>query len=121
MTPRTLPLLVALAFASACSDASLSTVDPGIPPEVVQYADDWPLPGRDYQNSRATTDSPIDASNVASLEVAWSLPMPGRGAYGNVSTAPIIAGDAIYLEDLSNTGRAVHRDTGTVTWPKTYP
>ena len=121
MKTRTTPLVLALVLASACSDASRSAVDPGIPPEVVQYADDWPLPGRDYLNTRATFDTSIDASNVGSLEVAWSLPMPGRGAYGNVSTAPIIAGDTIYLEDLSNTVRAVDRETGSVRWSKTYP
>lgn len=118
---RTLPLVLLLALAGACSDAPRSAVDTGIPPEVVQYAADWPLPGRDYLNSRATTDSPIDASNVGSLSVAWQLPLPGRGAYGNVSTAPIIAGDTVYLEDLSSTIRAIDRETGAVKWTKSYP
>ena len=93
--PRTLPLVLLLALASACSDASRSAVDPGIPPEVARYADDWPLPGRDYLNSRATFDSAIAKSNVATLAPAWQVTFTGRGAYGNLSTTPLVAGDTI--------------------------
>jgi hypothetical protein len=46
-----LPGMLALVALTACSDAPRATEDPRIPPEVRQYADDWPLPGRDYLNS----------------------------------------------------------------------
>jgi glucose dehydrogenase len=110
-----------LCLASACSDAPRTTADLRIPPEVREFADDWPLPGRDYLNSRATTHSSIDASNVASLAVAWQVPLPGRAAYGNVSTTPLIAGDTVYVEDLSSTIRAIDRETGAVRWSTGYP
>jgi len=111
--------LASLALASACSDAS-RPVDPNIPPEVVQYADDWPLPGRDYLNSRATTDSSIDASNVARLTPAWQVPLPGRGSYGNIATVPLIAGDTIYVQDLSTNVSAIDRETGAFRWKRDF-
>jgi len=110
-----------LSLAVGCGDAPRSPVDAGVPPEVVRHADDWPLPGRDYTNSRATRDSSITASNVATLEVAWELELPGRSAYGNVSTGPLIAGDTIYLEDLSSRVRAIDRETGAVRWEASFP
>ena len=113
-------LVFVLAHASACSDANRASVDPGVPPEVAQYADDWPLPGRDYLNSRSTTDSSIDSGNVASLAPAWQVPLPGRGGYGNAATTPIIAGDTIYLEDLSSNVTAIDRETGNVRWTRGY-
>ncbi len=119
-TTKTLPLVLLATVLAACSDAS-RPADTGIPPEVVQYADDWPLPGRDYLNTRATTDSSIDASSVARLAVAWQTPLPGRGAYGNVATVPLILGDTVYVEDLSSTIRALDRDTGAVRWTASYP
>src|SRR3954462_5216602 len=74
----------------------------GIPREVIDHAADWPLPNRDYANTRATTDSSIDSRNVASLQVAWSTELPGSGTLGNASTTPIIVGDTVVLEDLSS-------------------
>jgi len=44
---RAAALALSLAIASACSDAPRAPQsDAGIPPEVTQFADDWPLPGR---------------------------------------------------------------------------
>jgi glucose dehydrogenase len=121
---RTLPVrafvLLAAGLAAACSDAPRGALDAAIPPEVRQHASDWPLPGRDYANSRATTDSPIDASNVATLAPAWQVPLPGRGSYGNAATTPLIAGDTVYVQDLNCNVRAVDRATGAVRWTRTY-
>lgn len=114
-------LAAVLFLAAACSDDSYKPQDGGIPPEVVQYADDWPLPGRDYLNSRATRDSSIAASNVATLAVAWEIDLPGRGAYGNVSTTPLIAGDTVYVQDLSSRVSAIDRETGAVRWQAESP
>src|SRR4030095_13417838 len=119
--PGALAASIVLAMAIACSDRShTGSVDPNVPPEVVQYADDWPLPGRDYANSRATTDSSIDSSNVATLSVAWQTELPGRGSYGHLATTPLIAGDTIYIQDLSSNVTAIDRETGAVRWKKEY-
>ncbi len=111
---------LALSLAGGCSDAPGTADDPAIPPEVRAFADDWPLPGRDYLNSRATTRSRIDSSNVATLTPAWQTPLPGRGSYGNAATTPLIAGDTIYIQDLATNVTAIDRATGAVRWKRTY-
>ena len=117
----TLAALLLLVVAASCSDAPQSSSPDGVPPEVAQYADDWPLPGRDYLNSRATFDSAIAKSNVATLAPAWQVTFAGRGAYGNLSTTPLIAGDTIYLQDLSSRVTALDRETGATRWQATFP
>ncbi len=77
-TTTLLRCLLAAALLAACSDAS-RTADLAIPPEVRDNARHWPLPGRDYANSRATFDSRIDSTNVASLTPVWQVELPGPG------------------------------------------
>jgi glucose dehydrogenase len=105
-----------LAATSGIAAGASDGRDTGVPPEVRRHARDWPLPGRDYANSRATTHSTIDSSTVSRLEVAWEVPLPGRGAYGNAATTPLILGDTVYLQDLTGTVRAIDRSTGRVRW-----
>ena len=107
--------------ASSRSGATAGTgsVDPGIevvPPEVSAHEDDWPLPGRDHANSRAVADSPITAATVDRLEVAWTAPLKGAGAYGNAATVPLILGDRILVQDLGSNVRVFERETGELVW-----
>lgn len=88
----------------------------GIPPEVAAHADDWPLPGRDYSNSRARTDSVITRDNVDRLEVAWSAPLPGAASFGNAATTPLVVGDTVYVQDLQSNVHAVDLATGKERW-----
>src|SRR5689334_16078108 len=48
-------------------------MNPGVPPEVAQAFDEWPLPGRDYNNSRYTQDSSITSANVSRLQEGWRV------------------------------------------------
>lgn len=73
-----------------------------VPPEVLQHAHDWPLPNKDYSNTRATADSAIDSGNVKGLEMAWSVPINATGLFGSASTNPLILGDTVYFQDLSS-------------------
>ncbi len=93
---------------------------PAVPPEVTQYAKDWPLPNRDYANTRATKDAAINSGNVNSLGVAWALPLPGQGIFGAASTTPIIMGDTVYFQDLGNNVFALDLATGAIKWQKLY-
>jgi glucose dehydrogenase len=106
--------------ALACSSGGSSPASDAIPPEVVANEKDWPLPGRDYRNSRATEDSTIDASTVASLRVAWEAPLPGSGAYGNASTTPLILGDTVFVQDLTSNVHAIDRATGAIRWRRQF-
>ena len=93
---------------------------PATPPEVTQYASDWPLPNRDYANSRATTDSNINSGNVNTLGTAWIVPLPGVGAFGSASTTPIIMGNTAYFQDLGDNIFAVDLATGKIKWKMLY-
>ena len=87
---------------SAVFSAGLAAISAGgsIPPEVTQHAKDWPLPNRDYGNTRFTADATINSSNVGNLKLEWSFKIPGIGAYGGGASNPIIMGNNIYFQDL---------------------
>ncbi len=106
------------AATNATVDPSLAV--PGAPPEVAEHDADWPLPGRDYANSRAVLDSPISKATIDRLEVAWSTPLEGPGSLGNSSTTPIILGETIYIQDLSSNIRAFDRSSGKLRWERRY-
>src|SRR3954471_5546171 len=57
-----------------------------VPPEVVASQNAWPLPNRDYANTRATTASNIDAATVSRLGVAWVLPLGGASKWGSAAS-----------------------------------
>lgn len=91
--------------------------NPGTPPEVRRSWHEWPLPGKDYNNSRYTQNSSINSANVGDLAEAWRVELPGLViAYGLASTVPIIADDTVYIEDLSSSVRAIELATGHVKW-----
>lgn len=100
------------------STPARDTAEP--PPEVVEFAEDWPLPGRDYANSRAVLDSPISRDTVEQLEVVWTHAMPGFGSFGNAATTPLIVDEVVYVQDLSSNVHALDRETGEVLWQKEY-
>lgn len=91
-----------------------------VPPEVADHAEDWLLPNKDYENTRATTDSAISSENANELGVAWSFPIPGIGAYGAAASNPVIVGDLVYFQDLRCNVFALDLDTGDVKWSKFY-
>jgi outer membrane protein assembly factor BamB len=91
------------------------------PPEVMQYAADWPLPGKDYNNTRATTDSAINSSNVNTLGAAWVFNVPsGQGTFGSISTTPLILGSNVYIQDIGNNTMALDLATGALKWQTVY-
>jgi outer membrane protein assembly factor BamB/plastocyanin len=90
------------------------------PPEVTQYASDWPLPNRDYSQTRATNDSSINSTNVNNLGVAWSFAIPGIGAYGGGTSNPIIMGNTVFFQDGKANVFALDLQTGAVKWQKLY-
>ncbi|HKP58074.1 MAG TPA: PQQ-binding-like beta-propeller repeat protein [Polyangiales bacterium] len=94
--------------------------NPGVPPEVAQSLHEWPLPGKDYNNSRFTKDSSITSANVSKLREAWRVELEGLViAYGMCSTVPLILGGTVYLEDTYSSVRAIDLASGKVKWAKT--
>ena len=122
-------LAVSLAAAACTGDDSgpdESSDGPGdavataaAPPEVTAAMDDWPLPGRDYANTRAVPDSPITSATVDDLVEVWQAPMEGFGSIGNAATTPLTLGDRVVAQALDSAVRVVDRETGELLWEVT--
>jgi outer membrane protein assembly factor BamB len=91
-----------------------------VPPDVAQYQGDWPMANKNYENTRATTDSTINAGNVASLSVSWSYPIRGIGPFGGAASTPLIVGNKVVFQDLEANVVVLNRQTGAVLWTKWY-
>jgi glucose dehydrogenase/plastocyanin len=100
--------------------ATPAPLGPAIPPEITDFAGDWPAPMGDLAGTRNAQDSPIDSSNVAQLEVAWTFPLEATGAYGAITGTPIVAGDTVYIQDMSSNVYALDRATGELKWQRDY-
>jgi hypothetical protein len=93
------PLVAALAVAAAVAAASASAED-GVgapPPELTTYASQWPAHNLNLANTRSTTSSPIDSTNVARLRPKWRFKLKGAGAFGAFASTPIALGQTVYL------------------------
>jgi alcohol dehydrogenase (cytochrome c) len=90
----------------------------GAPPEVRAAAAEWPLPNRDYANTRATTDSRIDSRTVSRLGLVWTYGVRGPSHWGAAATAPLIAGGTVYIQDLRSNLAALDLRSGRVRWER---
>ncbi len=72
---------------------------------------EWPRPGGDAANTRAAVGSIIERSNVAGLTKAWEVTTPG-----SLTTAVVVVGDTVYMEDSRCVVTAIERATGAVKW-----
>ena len=73
---------------------------------------EWPVTGQDLSNSRnQPAEHRINASNVSSLQVAWSFTTGG-----SVSATPTVAGNAVYFPDWAGNLYALNKDTGQLIW-----
>jgi outer membrane protein assembly factor BamB len=98
-----------------------STADIGTAtPEITKYAADWPLPNKDYNNSRATTDSTINSNNVNTLKQVWSYNITGIGDFGGAATNPLILDSKVYFQDLKGNVIVLDLNTGNEIWSKIY-
>ncbi len=93
---------------------------PAIPPEISANANSWPLPNKDYSNTRAQTNSSITADNVGDLGLGWSFPIPGVGGFGAATSTPLVLGNTVYFQDLKANVFALDLRDGTTKWSKIY-
>lgn len=100
--------------------ATPNVIGSPIPPEVSQYASDWPVPQGDLANHRASTSAAINSGNVSNLKLAWNFPITATGAFGGFTATPVIAGSSIYVQDMKSNVFALDRDSGKVTWEAHY-
>lgn len=93
---------------------------PAVPPEMTDFASDWPMTQGDYAATRVATGTTIDSSNVDQLGVAWTLPIDATSGFGGITSNPIILGDTIYIIDNLGNVQSLDRETGAVNWRNDY-
>jgi outer membrane protein assembly factor BamB len=85
----------------------------------------WTLPGGNLQNTRDVV-SAITSSNVASLGVAWCVPIAAAasaavaGTAGGYATSPVVVNGVLYTQDLESNVMAIELTTGKIRWTHTY-
>jgi len=67
-------------------------------------ADDLELPRCDQENSRAVGGA-INASNVSTLGVAWTVPITATSAFGGYSATRVVVNGVLYTQDSHPTSR----------------
>jgi alcohol dehydrogenase (cytochrome c) len=81
----------------------------------------WPEPNGDLANTRVATSSTISTANVSGLTQKWSFKLSGAAArsvqaYGSLTSAPIVTGGVVYIQDLDSDVYAISLATGTLRW-----
>jgi glucose dehydrogenase len=114
---KVLPALLVVLFSAA---AILSCAPGKLSPEMVKYADEWPLANRDYSNTRATQDTMINSQNANTLHVVWTFALTGFSEWGAAATNPIILNNTVYFQDLKSNVFAIDLATGKQLWEKEY-
>jgi alcohol dehydrogenase (cytochrome c) len=81
----------------------------------------WTLPGGNLQNTRDVTSS-IDSANVATLGVAWCVPIgaSSAGVTDGFATTPVVVHGVVYVQDLKSNVMAIRLATGQVLWTHNY-
>ena len=90
------------------------------PPEWAANTDAWPAHNYDLSNTRATTNTDINATNVANLKPAWRFKLPYVGAFGAYASNPIVLDGVVYIQDPDSDIYALNQQTGAVLWKHLY-
>jgi len=107
----------AAALAAVIAGVALATTSAGAPPpEYASLTDAWPAHNYDLSNSRDTTHSNINSSNVAQLHPVWKFKIPGTGVFGNYASTPVVQNGVVYIQDLNSNVYALDQATGKLKW-----
>jgi alcohol dehydrogenase (cytochrome c) len=121
-SPRAMALAAALtaavALGATAGPASAAVGQP--PPEWAGNAGAWPASDYDLANSRATTQTPINAQTVSRLKVKWTFALTGTSGFGAFASTPISLDGTVYIQDLDSNVFALDRTTGKVKWRHTF-
>ena len=122
----TLAVVLAGCGSSSSSSSGATTAAPshamaGIaPPEWAANTDGWPAHNYDLSNTRATTNTNINATNVAQLKPAWRFKLPFVGQFGAYASNPIVLNGIVYIQDPDSDIYALNQQTGAVMWKHLY-
>lgn len=79
----------------------------------------WTSAGGNIHNTaNADTENKLSPSNVNQLTVKWIHKTAPDGSYGDVSAAPAILGNRVYINDWAGNLTALDTKTGQVIWKK---
>ena len=115
-------LVASSVLVAACGSAgktSSAAVVSTTPPHTTSAPTSWSLPGADLENSR-DVGGPINASNVSTLGVAWTVPINAHGQFGAYATTPVVANGVLYTQDLASNVEAINLSSGKVIWTHRY-
>ena len=122
---KRIAITIAAALAAVAALAGLATASwadgstPAVgqpPPEWAENTDAWPASNYGLDNSRATTQTPINSQTVAKLKVKWSFPLKGASAFGVIATTPVVLNGTVYFQDLNSNVYALDKATGKLKW-----
>jgi outer membrane protein assembly factor BamB len=116
-------LAVALAGCGSSSSNSSHAAATGVgqpPPEWAANAGSWPAHNYNLSNVRATTNTAINATNVAKLKPKWRFKLPYIGQFGAYTSNPIVLDGVVYIEDPDSNVYALNQQTGAVMWKHLY-
>src|SRR3990172_9840276 len=83
------------------------------PPVMGAGEGDWPLHGLDYANTRYSTLTQMNNTNVAQLTLAWGL---RTGKVGTFQATPIVIDGVMYLTTPYNDVLALDAASGKQIW-----
>ncbi len=117
-------LVVAIAVAacgggSSSSSSSSSASGGGNGPEAASAPDieDWPVFGRDRDNTRFATQDEINTDNVGELGEAWSTGL-GPDQY-LMESYPLVIGENVYVTTSTDEVMQINGKTGHINWTYT--
>jgi len=87
-----------------------------IPPEISRYSGDWPLPNKDYANTRFVSTGNISSATVDLLRLKWSMNISGVGPFGGAVSNPLILGDRVVFQDAMANTYSLDGTTGDPQW-----
>lgn len=99
--------------ASPTTGSSAGSVTAASAPEI----EDWPVFGRDRDNTRFATQDEIDTENVGGLGEAWSTGL-GPDQY-LMESFPLVIGETVYVTTSTDEVMSINGKTGHINWTYT--
>jgi alcohol dehydrogenase (cytochrome c) len=106
-----LALMLALAVAACGSSSNTSTAG------TASSAADWPVVGGSVSNTRYSSLTQVNTSNVSKLGIAWSLP-EGNNLVG-WENFPVVVSGTMYITTSADEVEALDATSGAVKWTYT--